>query len=195
MKRFSTLSALCAVIAVGLAGPAHASVVASTDVPVTICDTVCTVTSILDVGSHGVITDLNASIVLNHQSAGDLLIELQSPTGTTVVLSHHRGGAGNNIHALFDDEAATAIGAGSAPFNGSFRPDGLLSAFDGQDVFGVWTLRIADQVSGNGGRLSAWSLDVTTLAAPQSVPEPASMALVGLGLAAVGFSRRRRQAA
>lgn len=194
MKLSPALSALCALLALGLAGPARASVIASSNVPVAICD-LCTVTSTINVGSHGLITDLNASIDINHSFDGDRQIELQSPGGTIVVLSDNRGGNGNNfIHTVFDDEAATAIGAGSAPFNGSFRPDGLLSAFDGQDVFGVWTLRIADQFSRDDGRLSAWSIDVSTLAAVQGVPEPASLALAALGLAGIAFSRRRQAA-
>ena len=194
MKLTPAFSALCAVIALGLAGPARAAVIASTNVPVAICD-LCTVTSTINVGSHGLITDLNARIDINHSFDGDLQIELQSPAGTVVVLSDNRGGGGNNfIHTLFDDEVLTTVGAGSAPFNGSFRPDGLLSAFDGQDVFGVWTLRIADQVRADNGRLTAWSLDVTTLAAAQGVPEPASLALAALGLAGLGFSRRRQAA-
>lgn len=183
-----SLAALVA-LTLGLTGPARAGVVMSTAVPVAICD-LCTVSSTLTVNSHMTITDLNGLISnLTHTWDGDLFIELQSPVGTTVTLSNRRGGSGHNfINTVFDDEAATAIGSSSAPFTGSFRPDQLLSAFDGQDAFGVWTLRVADRAALDAGSINRWGIDIT--AQNQSVPEPASLVLAGLALAGLAFTRR-----
>ena len=183
-----SLAALAA-LTLGLTGPARAGVVMSTNVPVAICD-LCTVSSTLTVNSHMTITDLNGLITnLTHTWDGDLFIELQSPVGTTVTLSNRNGGSGDNfINTVFDDEAATAIGSSSAPFTGSFRPDQLLSAFDGQDAFGVWTLRVADRAARDVGSINRWGIDIT--AQNQSVPEPASLVLAGLALAGLAFTRR-----
>ena len=183
-----SLAALAA-LTLGLTGPARAGVVMSTNVPVAICD-LCTVSSTLTVNSHMTITDLNGLITnLTHTWDGDLFIELQSPVGTTVTLSNRNGGSGDNfINTVFDDEAATAIGSSSAPFTGSFRPDQLLSAFDGQDAFGVWTLRVADRAARDVGSINRWGIDIT--APNQSVPEPASLVLAGLALAGLAFTRR-----
>ena len=183
-----SLAALAA-LTLGLTGPARAGVLMSTNVPVAICD-LCTVSSTLTVNSHMTITDLNGLIGnLTHTWDGDLFIQLQSPVGTTVTLSNRHGGSGDNyINTVFDDEAVTAIGSGSAPFTGSFRPDQLLSAFDGQDAFGVWTLRVADQAGLDVGSINRWGIDIT--AQNQSVPEPASLVLAGLALAGLAFTRR-----
>lgn len=183
-----SLAALAA-LTLGLTGPARAGVVMSTNVPVAICD-LCAVSSTLTVNSHITITDLNGLITnLTHTWDGDLFIELQSPVGTTVTLSNRNGGRGHNfINTVFDDEAATAIGSSSAPFTGSFRPDQLLSAFDGQDAFGVWTLRVADRAARDVGSINRWGIDIT--AQNQSVPEPASLVLAGLALAGLAFTRR-----
>ncbi|MBA4342832.1 MAG: hypothetical protein C0423_11860 [Methylibium sp.] len=186
-------AALALVSALSLVtGAANAAIVTSTNVPVSICD-LCTVSSTLNFGSHLTLSDLNARVTLTHTFDSDLFITLISPKGTSVVLSANRGGSGNNFsNTLFDDEAAVAIAAGNAPFNGSFRPDGLLSAFDGQDAFGTWTLRISDQVGIDSGRLTSWGLELT--GATNNVPEPTSLALSALALAGLAAARRRRAA-
>lgn len=173
-------------------GAANAAIVTSTNVPVTICD-FCTVNSTLNFGEHLTLTDLNVRLNLTHTYDGDLWITLISPTGTSVLLSANRGGSGNNFsNTLFDDEATRAIAAGNAPFSGSFRPDGRLSAFDGQDAFGIWTLRVADQASADVGRISGWGLELTGVT--NNVPEPTSLALSALALAGLAAARRRRAA-
>src|SRR5262249_30866742 len=89
----------------------------------------------------------------------DLRITLTSPAGTTVTLFNRRGGSGDNLtNTRFDDEAGTSIASGAAPFNGTYRPDGLLSAFDGQSTKGTWTLRVTDNASLDTGRLLGWSI-------------------------------------
>ena len=87
------------------------------------------------------------------------MIELIGPDGTTVRLSNRRGGSGDNFtNTVFDDEAATAIGSGAAPFTGSFRPVEPLSAFDGKSVNGTWRLHIVDAAPADVGTVSDWGM-------------------------------------
>src|SRR5262249_21768908 len=67
----------------------------------------------------------------------------------------------NFSNTTFDDEAATAITSGGAPFTGRFRPVGSLAAFDGQSVLGNWTLEVIDRAGGDVGTLNNWSLAIT----------------------------------
>ena len=88
----------------------------------------------------------------------DLEISLISPAGTTVRLANHVGGSGDNFtNTVFDDEAATAIGSGTPPFTGSFRPFQPLSAFDGQVIAGTWKLKVVDMAPTDAGTLSSWN--------------------------------------
>jgi uncharacterized repeat protein (TIGR01451 family) len=139
---------------------------ASTDVPKTISDNT-SVESTLEVADNKVIQDVNVTIGnITHSYTGDVEIRLIGPDATTVLLVDNRGGGGDNfVGTVFDDEAATAITAGTPPYTGSFRPEAALTAFDGKNAAGTWTLRITDTASGDTGTLTAWSLTFTYPAA------------------------------
>ena len=146
----------------------------------------------LTVPDSVVITDVNVGINLTHTWDGDLDIFIISPLGTIVELSSDNGASGDNyINTIFDDVAGKLIAAGAAPFTGSFQPEGLLSAFDGENALGLWTLRIIDDQALDVGSLSNWSLTIDS-DAPSSVPEPGTLSLLGVaGLALIGIRRRR----
>jgi subtilisin-like proprotein convertase family protein len=144
---------------------------ASTGVPKTVPDkTTVYSTNTVSLAATNIITDVNVSLRMNETADGDLVIAIQHPDGTESVLSTNRGGSGDNfgtgicgsneVRTVFDDEAATAISAGTAPFAGSFRPDGVLSNFDGKTLNGNWRLRITDIAGASSGTLTCWSLSV-----------------------------------
>jgi subtilisin-like proprotein convertase family protein len=79
---------------------------------------------------------------------GELYYKLTSPQGTTIDLisaGAYPSGTpyGGQVVVTLSDAAATAVGGGS-PTSGTFRPSQALSAFDGQDPEGTWTLTIGD---------------------------------------------------
>ena len=109
------------------------------------------------------ITDVNVSVTLTHTYTRDLQIYLVAPNGKSVQLFNRRGGSGDNLSGTtFDDEASTAIAAGSAPFSGSFRPEQLLSGFDGALPVGTWQLRVYDAARSDVGSITKFSIDIAT---------------------------------
>ncbi|MEJ5165507.1 MAG: S8 family serine peptidase [Thermoanaerobaculia bacterium] len=136
--------------------------IASTDVPKAINDN-STVTSTITISENRTIIDVNVTITnITHTYDGDLDIYLISPTGTRVELSTDNGSSGDNyVNTVFDDEASTPITSGTAPFTGSFKPEGLLSALDGESAQGTWTLEVSDDAGGDTGTLNGWSITIT----------------------------------
>ncbi|MBL7889079.1 MAG: proprotein convertase P-domain-containing protein, partial [Bacteroidia bacterium] len=100
-------------------------------------------------------------INITHTYDADLDIFLVSPNGGALELVTDVGGANNNFQTTcFTATAATAVTAGSAPFNGTYRPEGSFANCIniGVNGNGTWYLCITDDGGGDVGTLNSWSL-------------------------------------
>ena len=131
-----------------------------------------TIDSTLVASGVTTISKVKVLLYLTHTFDSDLRLSLIGPDGTTVILSDHNGGSGNNYgsscsdnaRTTFDDDASNLIGAGTPPFVGTFIPQQPLSTFigkSGSDANGTWTLRVADTVGIDSGILFCWSLVIS----------------------------------
>lgn len=128
------------------------------------------VTSTIPVSLTGPIVKVTVGLYLGHLNDADVDAYLVSPDGTTVELTTDNGGAGYNYgsscqltnRTIFDDDAAVAIRSGSAPFIGTFRPEGALSIFrgkSGDEINGTWSLVLTDDNANSlSGQLNCWYL-------------------------------------
>ncbi|MGV3631046.1 MAG: CotH kinase family protein [Bacteroidota bacterium] len=97
---------------------------------------------------------------LEHTYLSDLEISLIAPDGTTSMLASNIGGGEDNFtNTCLRSDAAVSIGAGTAPFSGTFL---AMSEFgrvnNGQNPNGTWLLRITDYYGGDEGTVIDWSL-------------------------------------
>jgi len=124
------------------------------------CPTYVSVTQ--NVGITQTITKVEViDMNITHTWDGDLNIYLRGPDGTEVPLSLRRGSSGDNFtNTRFADAAATAISAGSAPFNSSYKPESPLTTFSGKSSNGNWSLKVCDAGSGDIGSVTSWKLKV-----------------------------------
>ncbi len=145
----------------------------STDTPLAIPDNSPTgASSTVVVDSVYGVVDVDVLINITHTYTGDLDITLAGPNGTTVELTSDNGGTGENfVDTIFDDDAATSITTGTAPFTGSFQPEQPLAALNGQPAAGAWTLKVVDDAGIDTGTIDGWQLRLV-------VNEPCS--LIGL---------------
>ena len=109
------------------------------------------------------INDLNVTVNFQHQWLGDLDIYLVSPKGTRVELFTDLVSNGNSlIGTILDDQANSSINLGSSPYTGRFRPEGLLSTFNGESPAGTWLLEVGDDNTKDVGSLLSWSMTMQT---------------------------------
>ncbi len=133
------------------------------------------------VATSGTLIDLDLGLDVTHTFVGDLIVTLtHDATATSVVLIDRPGVpatgsfgcSGNNISAILDDEAANPVEdecAVDPALAGSLTPNNALSAFDGLELSGGWTLNISDNAGIDTGTFDSWCL-IPSLAAPPDPP-------------------------
>ncbi|HTG18107.1 MAG TPA: proprotein convertase P-domain-containing protein, partial [Blastocatellia bacterium] len=160
--------------------PTNVVTVASQATPTPIPDnnTTGATSTIAVAGAGTVICDINATVNITHTFAADLDFTLTSPSGTVVTLSTDNGGGNDNVFngTTFNDQAnpGSQIPYGAQPNQtvdntyanltvaASLTPEEPLSAFNGTDPNGTWTLKVVDDLGGDSGTINSWSLTITT---------------------------------
>ena len=188
-------------VALVTASAAHAqsAITYSNIIPAVLPDNNCTVAGTTSrtfvVPFSYIVADVDIGVLVTHTYRSDLRINLISPAGTNVVVMTWTGNvqAGDNLNDLFNDEAAAAITTHVAaandpltpvppPYSHSFRPSALLSAFDGQDAAGTWTMTICDAVGADLGTFNRADLFITPSPAAISVAKISSILSDGVSI-------------
>ena len=123
----------------------------------------------ISVAGSAIIVDLDVELNATYPAMDEVTITLTSPLGTTVTLWDGVGVSGADLtNTVLDDEASGALSSGTAPWTGSFLPVDALSAFDGEDAMGTWSLSATTTNFLGVGTVDAWNLLVTTGAVDDS---------------------------
>ena len=125
-------------------------------------------TSVITMDENIVIDDINVTVNIAHTWNSDLDVKLIGPDGTEVILFTDVGGSEDDFTStILDDDATSSIQSGSAPFTGTYSPEGSLSDFNGMLSQGEWTLSITDDYDSPsdsnddfGGTLLNWSIKI-----------------------------------
>jgi len=126
------------------------------------------VDSILSVTDSGTINSVDVRLVISHTWPGDLTAKI-THAGTTVNLATRMGGTGcsaDDVDAVFQDGGAAISCQGTSPgITGILAPEQPLSAFNGQNLTGDWTLNVSDNAGFDTGSITKWCIipDVTAL--------------------------------
>ena len=146
---------------------------AESAVPINLPSSIATTTNLETViVSNGQISDVSIrSLKGTHQNFKDLQAKLISPAGTEVTLFTNRCAGATSYNVAFDDISPFDI---QCPMlNGTaYKPEGDLTAFNGEDLFGKWILAVTDINAGNGGKVDKYVLEVcsnASLSAPSLV--------------------------
>lgn len=111
----------------------------------------------------GLISKVTVRVNITHTWMEDLKVYLRHPGGTLVTLAELRGGDGDGyVNTIFDDAAATAIAAGTAPFTGAYRPESPMSGLNGLAPNGAWQLEACDNAQQDEGTIDGWDLCIET---------------------------------
>ena len=123
----------------------------------------------------------SVTINITHNQDKDIDCFLAAPDGTLIELTTDNGNTGHNFtNTVFRHDASTAITSGSAPFTGSYRPEGSLwRVNNGQNGNGTWQLRVIDD-SNNliTGSVTGWSIKFSNIPAQTFIFSQSSLPIV-----------------
>jgi cysteine-rich repeat protein len=140
-----------------------------------------TVSDTFDVPDSFTIGDVNIDLGISHTWIGDLVITIEhNATSVTIVDRPGYTGTGfgcgeDNLSGVFvDDEGSGGAiedqcvpGLTSPP---NYVPNNPLSAFDGMDAQGTWTITVTDSEGFDTGTLDSWSLHFGTPGPSACIP-------------------------
>lgn len=132
-----------------------------------------TLTNTINIPAGGAINDIKVNVDVSHTYIGDLIVTLTHPNGITSVNLWERNCNSDPSNTDFDiifQDGANSIFCDN-PTVGTYRPASSLSAFDGLDVSGTWTLSITDNYIGDTGTLNDWYMEFCTTTATLNNPE------------------------
>jgi subtilisin-like proprotein convertase family protein len=128
------------------------------------------------VSDPGIVDEVRVNIgSLTHPDIRHLSLALKAPDGvTTVPLVNAGRGAANQPFTgteLVNDPAATSLDPpAAAPYTGTFKADGDLSALVGLSQQGTWRLFVSEPNEFEIGRVNSWTLRIAPAScAPRSV--------------------------
>ncbi|MBK8267073.1 MAG: hypothetical protein IPK83_01700 [Planctomycetes bacterium] len=122
-------------------------------------------------GTGTIIGDLDVQFTFSpaHTWYSDVNMTLRHVASNTIVTLMNGDGNNANIAGpyTFDDSAAGTFDSAAALAgdtnipSGSYRPDGLLSAFNGMSLDSIWELKVWDDTGSDTGTLASWSIIAT----------------------------------
>ncbi|WP_417357185.1 S8 family serine peptidase [Gallaecimonas pentaromativorans] len=96
--------------------------------------------STIEIGQSGPVFAMSVGVDITHTWRGDLTVTLVSPAGTELVLSDREGGSEDDIVDTWSS-----------------------NVFNGEQMQGTWTLKVADHAGSDTGTLNSWNLHITAL--------------------------------
>ena len=126
-----------------------------------------------------IISDLNIQVELFDSGLlfwTDLDITISNGSTTVILATAQNNDSYGLFNITFDDEALNTLPT-TGDSVGSYKAFESLSAFDGQNIAGTWTLSILDDYfSDENNNLVSYKIIATT------VPEPSTLAVFALGI-------------
>jgi subtilisin-like proprotein convertase family protein len=100
----------------------------------------------------GLARSIRVKVDISHPYAGDLRLELVSPTGDRALLQNRAGAGQRDLKATFASLDTPGLGA-----------------LIGQPLRGTWALRVSDLAGRDTGKLNAWELEIGKAASARTM--------------------------